>query len=63
MKYKNCCRTCLDGSKDLRHINSVITIAGSEIHLTDILKNFYNYEVNKHSFTVNHPLICICLVY
>lgn len=45
MNYKDCCRTCLGKTKEMRHINSSITISGHDVRLTDILYNFYNYQV------------------
>ncbi|CAH0702227.1 unnamed protein product [Spodoptera exigua] len=45
MDYKNRCRTCLGSEKEMRHIHTCVRIAGEEVHLSDILQNFYNYKV------------------
>ena len=45
MSYKDRCRTCLSSGKEMRHVQSVISIAGDSVRLSDILQKFYNYTV------------------
>lgn len=47
MNNKDCCRTCLGKTKEMQHINSSVTISGHEVRLSDILFNFYSYQVNS----------------
>lgn len=58
MDYKNRCRTCLGSDKEMRHIHSQIRIAGNDVHLTDILQNFYNFKV-----TSSCSYICLVLLF
>ncbi|CAG4949393.1 unnamed protein product [Colias eurytheme] len=61
MDYNNCCRTCLSNGKEMKHIHTVISIAGEDVRLTDILQNFYNYRISEEdNFPEN---ICINCVY
>lgn len=55
MNYKDRCRTCLGKSKEMRHIHATILIAGNDVRLSDILQNFYDYQVNYlQIFTFKH---------
>lgn len=52
MNYKDRCRTCLGSEKEMRHVHSVLSIAGDDVRLSDVLQNFYNYTViiNKNEY-------------
>ncbi|XP_047506933.1 gastrula zinc finger protein XlCGF17.1-like isoform X2 [Pieris napi] len=54
-----CCRTCLGEGKEMKHIHTIIYIAGNDVRLSDILLNFYNYKVEK----MLPEYICINCVY
>lgn len=45
MNYKDRCRTCLGSEKEMRHVHSVITIAGDDVRVSDVLQNFYNFTI------------------
>ncbi|XP_072939284.1 uncharacterized protein [Epargyreus clarus] len=61
MNYKERCRTCLGKGKEMRHIHTVISIAGEGVRLSDILDNFYHYKISpEDQFPEN---ICINCVY
>ncbi|CAH0714687.1 unnamed protein product, partial [Brenthis ino] len=45
MSYKDRCRTCLSSGKEMRHVHSVISIAGDDVRLSDVLRNIYNYTI------------------
>lgn len=52
MNYKDRCRTCLGSEKEMRHVHSVLSIAGDDVRVSDVLQNFYNFTViiNKNKF-------------
>lgn len=60
MDYKSRCRTCLGQEKEMRHIHSTVRISGSDIHLSDILQNFYNYKMaSEPLFPENICISCV----
>lgn len=52
MNYKDRCRTCLGSEKEMRHVHSVLSIAGDDVRVSDVLQNFYNFTViiNKNKY-------------
>lgn len=52
MNYKDRCRTCLGSEKEMRHVHSVLSIAGDDVRVSDVLQNFYNFTViiNKNNY-------------
>ncbi|KAM3963672.1 zinc finger and BTB domain-containing protein 41 [Aphomia sociella] len=62
MNYKNCCRTCLGTSREMRHIHTSISIAGDDVRLSDILQTFYNYKVSSEE-NFYPEYICISCVH
>ncbi|CAK1600652.1 unnamed protein product [Parnassius mnemosyne] len=60
MNYKDCCRTCLGGHKEMRHMHTKISIAGDSVRLSDILFNFYNYKITEDPLLpVNICITCV----
>ncbi|XP_049868401.1 zinc finger protein 700-like [Pectinophora gossypiella] len=47
MSFKDRCRTCLGKSNEMRHVHASIIISEQEIRLSDILYNFYSYQVSQ----------------
>ncbi|CAG4999594.1 unnamed protein product [Parnassius apollo] len=60
MNYKDCCRTCLGGDKEMRHMHTKISVAGDKVRLSDILVNFYNYKIPEDPLLpVNICINCV----
>ncbi|CAK1540746.1 unnamed protein product [Leptosia nina] len=55
------CRTCLGEGKEMKHIHSVISIAGDDVRLSDILLHFYNYKVSDDTMLPEY--VCINCTY
>ncbi|XP_053612480.1 zinc finger protein 699-like [Plodia interpunctella] len=61
MDYKDRCRTCMAANKEMRHVNAIISIAGDEVSLADILETFYQYKIppDEDLFPQNLCINCV----